>query len=297
MKLCSTTDIRRCRPLLGTLVEVAAWHADPARAHVAVDAAFAQIECVQRLMGFHDPRSEVSHLNQFAARRAMHVSAETWRVLQAACELHKCTGGVFDVAVAPELMRWGLLPRHLFGRADVDGDGRTSDIVLLPHQRVQFSRPLLIDLGGLAKGFAVDCAVEALQASGITAGLVNAGGDLRCFGEREQQIWVRHPKICGLLVALPELKNGALATSANSYQRWRRRGRTICAHIHGWTRLPCLRSFSVSVRARTCLIADALTKVVLALGEAASAVLKEYSAISYIVPADGRMTCCGEGAA
>jgi thiamine biosynthesis lipoprotein len=293
MTSCSNIEIRRCRPLLGTFVEMTATHADAAQAQTAINAAFAAVERVQQLMSFHDPQSEVSQLNRLAVSRPVCVSDWTYEVLGAARGFHDRTGGVFDIAVAPELMRWGLLPRHSFYRSRVNHDGRTSDLTLLPGRMVRFLRPMQIDLGGIAKGFAMDQAVNALRANGVATGLVNAGGDLRCFGEQEQRVWVRHPRAAEALLPLPTLKNTALATSANSYQRRCRSGRPICAQVHGRTRRPCLRSFSVSVSARTCLIADALTKVVLALGRASAQLLAELRATAFIVRADGRMTCSG----
>jgi len=284
---------RRCRPLLGTFVEITATGSDAAQTNAAIDAAFAAVERVQQLMSFHDIDSEVSRLNRQAARQPVRVAVETYQVLECAKELHDRTCGVFDIAVAPELMRWGLLPRHSFSRARARHGGRTRDIALLPGRRVRFRRPLQLDLGGIAKGFAVDRAVETLRAGGVGAGLVNAGGDLRCFGDEEQLVWVRHPLTRGALLQLPVLKNTALATSANSYQRQRRRGRAVCAQVHGRTRRPLLRSFSVSVCARTCQIADVLTKVVLALGDDSAPALAEFGAAAFIVHADDRMTCCG----
>lgn len=289
MTSCSNIEIRRCRPLLGTFVEVIVSHADAAQVHTAINAAFAAVERVQQLMSFHYMGSEVSRLNRLAVRQPVPVSDWTYQVLEASKELHKRTAGVFDIAIAPELIRWGLLPCHAFSRTHVNRHGRTSDIALLPRRFVRFLRPMQIDLGGIAKGFAVDQAIEALRANGMTAGLVNAGGDLRCFGEQEQLVWVRHPKTPSLLLPLPALKNSALATSANFYQRQRWCGQSVCTQVHGRTRRPCLRPFSVSVCARTCIIADALTKVVLALGEASAPLLGEFQVKSFIVRPDDRM--------
>ncbi len=284
MTSCSNNEVRRCRPLLGTFVEIAATHDG------AINAAFAAVERVQRQMSFHDAGSEVAQLNRYAVDGPMPVSDETYEVLAWAWELYDRTDGVFDIAVAPELMQWGILPGQAAGRPR----GRTRDIALLLGRFVQFLRPLQIDLGGIAKGYAVDKAIEAMRASGATSGLVNAGGDLRCFGDREQQVWVRHPRTSGALLRLPALKDAALATSANSYQRQRRRGRVICAHVDGRTRQPVLRSFSVSVRAPSCLVADALTKVVLARGAAAASVLGQFGATAYIVRPDNQLSYCEE---
>lgn len=261
----SLNDIRRCCPLLGTFVEISVSHGDATQAHAAIDAAFAAIARVQALMSFHDPRSEVSQLNRCAAKEAVPVGPETYRVLEYAKFLHGRTGGIFDIAASgPQEHR-----------------GTTADIELRPDHCVHFSRPLRIDLGGIAKGFAVDQAVQVLQKEGMDAALVNAGGDMRCFGAQGMPVWVRHPAMPGQFVPLPALKNAALATSANSY--------SASLHLHGRTKKPMRRPFSVSVRAASCLTADALTKAVLALGEGSIPVLSACDADAFIVYPDNRI--------
>lgn len=269
-------------------MEISVGHDDPGEAHAAIGAAFAAVERVHRLMSFHDPESEISRLNRWAASGEVAVSGETFRVLQCALELHERTRGIFDIAVAPELMENRTLPRHTFLGGRTDYCGRTADIRFLPGGTVRFSRPLCIDLGGIAKGFAVDEAVGRLRACGMDSGFVNAGGDMACFGE-PRPVWVRHPRNPGEFLPLPALENGALATSANAYL-WREQP---CAHIHGQTREPLRRPFSVSVRAGSCLMADALTKVVLALEEESETVLPQFQATALAVYPDGRVVRYG----
>jgi thiamine biosynthesis lipoprotein len=280
MSSCSSADVRRCRPLLGTFVEVAAAHASPREAHAAIDAAFAAVERAQRAMSFHDPTSELSRVNRSALRRPVRVGAGVYRVLACAKRLHALTRGVFDVAVGGELVRRGLLPRHPFAPARVHRGATTRDVVLLPGRRVRFRRPLLLDLGGIAKGYAVDRAVAALRAAGATGGLVNAGGDLRAFGPAGHPVWVRHPRSPDLLVPLLLLRDAALATSANVGPR--RSSRLRCPHVDGRTRGLARRPFSVSVRAATCMLADALTKVVLVHGEA-TPLLADFGAEAWVI--------------
>ena len=290
MNLSLKNEIRRCRPLLGTFVEISVKHDDVSHARKAIDAAFAAIERVHKLMSFHDPKSEVSQLNRLAMKQPVSVSFATYQVLKCARELFEFSDGAFDVTVASELVDWKLLPRHEFFGRQKNYCGRTSDIALLPDGMVRFLRKLCIDLGGIAKGFAVDKAIEALQQNGIEDGLVNAGGDLRCFGDQEFPVLVRHPKIPGRLLPLPSLKNSALATSANSWDG-ENLDEQICVHVHGGTRNPLRRLFSVSVNADSCMMADALTKVVLALEQKSATILAKFNATAFIVYPDNRMLC------
>ena len=130
-------------------------------------------------MSFHDAQSDVSKMNCNAFARRVTVHRWTWRVLKAAQEFARESDGVFDVTVASLLTKWNYLPRCGY-RCDAKANWR--DIVLEKNQAVRFRRKVIVDLGGIAKGFAVDRAVAVLRRTGASAGIVNAGGDLRVLG-------------------------------------------------------------------------------------------------------------------
>jgi thiamine biosynthesis lipoprotein len=159
----------------------------------------------------------------------------------------------------------GLLPRPASAWSPhAAADWR--DIELLASHGVRLARPLWIDLGGIAKGYAVDRAVEILAGTGASQVCVIAGGDLRLAGARAESIYVRTPSgICA--DASVELTDGALATSAGSASRRDARCTTRAA-------VPTRRALGaqriVSVVAPLCVVADALTKVVLAGDDAIS---------------------------
>jgi len=278
-----STEVRRARPLLGTLVEVRAAGAMPRELlHAAVDAAFAAVEQVHHRMSFHEAGSTVSALNREALRRPLPVDAQTWAVLAAAQRLSRLSEGAFDIAVGAPLRDWGYLPSVLPEPAGPPFAGNWTDIELLDDCRVRFHRPLLIDLGGIAKGYAVDCAVAALRQAGVPAALVNAGGDLRSFGG-PQQVQLRHAQAPARAAYALTLCDEALATSANYFSR--RVGATgeVSPLLDPRRRKPWLGAASVSVRAAECISADALTKVVLfAAPEAAERVLATYGAQAYV---------------
>ena len=254
-------EIRRARPLLGTLVQIRAAGGGPhRRVQAAVDAAFARIEQLHALLSYHDPASELSQLNRGSARRARQVDAHTYRVLAAALDFAELSDGAFDPCVGDELERWGCLPRH--GRArTVRASWR--DVALLGSRRVRFRRRLRLDLGGIAKGYAVDLALEALREAGIDEACVNAGGDLRVTGARAQRITLRHPRAPATAGHTLLIRDGAIATSAAYASRCRVGARELSQLLDPRTRRPYLGRRSVSVRARDCMSADALTKVVL----------------------------------
>jgi len=253
----TTLEIRRARPLLGTFVEILARADDRAAAARAVSRAFAEVEILQALLSAHDPASEVSRLNREAHGRPVAVSRDTWRVLRAACRLSRQSAGAFDVTL----------------------EGGSRHITFLPGMHVRFARSLRIDLGGIAKGYCVDLAVAALRRGGIESGLVNAGGDLRAFGPHAFALHLRHPGDPGKLFALGEIRNAALATSARYAT-----GRERCAgRLHdGRSGRTIGAAISVSVRASSALLADALTKVVAVNGAQAEPLLARYRAHAWV---------------
>ena len=285
-------EIRRCRPGLGTFVEVAARAGTPERASAALEAAFAAVSRVQRRMSFHDPASDVSRLNRDAAREAVEVDPWPLHVLEAARDLHLRTRGVVDVGVAPWLQRWGYLPDTGACRAPARRADPEPVFEIGPDRRVRFRRPASIDLGGIAKGLAVDRAVEALVGEGATSGVVNAGGDLRVFGAEAMPLHVRHPREPGRLLPLGTLRDAASATSADTFSRRRWRGRVVSALVDPTSGRPCVGAQSASVRAPTCLVADALTKVVTILGRRSAPILRAYAASGLLITADGDVRGC-----
>jgi len=244
--------IRRARPLLGTYVEISVEGLDDARATHAIEQAFAEIAAVHRLMSFHEAGSDLDRLHRARVGDRVSVDARTHEVLTWSARMASASAGRFDPTVAAQQVARGLLPRPASTWSPhADADWR--DIELFDSHRVRLARPLWIDLGGIAKGYAVDRAVEVLVGAGARQTCVNAGGDLRIAGARAESIHVRTPAgIC----ALPsvELANGALATSVGTAGRGvARSARRI-----------------VSVVAPLCVVADALTKVVLAGDDAVS---------------------------
>jgi thiamine biosynthesis lipoprotein len=275
----------RARPLLGTVVEIAATGVTADAVQAAIGRAFDEVALVHALMSYHDADSEVSRINRFGFARPVPVHEHTWRVLSAARAMAEASGGLFDISIAPTLTRLGFLPRHPnFPRISGQGDWR--HVELLSGQRVRLTRRLRIDVSGIAKGYAVDLAVHVLQNAGMSAGRVNAGGDLRLFGATAQTLHVRVPHSPTHVLPLIELTEGAAATSAAYFSRRRHAGRMVAPLIHPHTRTPSSTQRSITVLAQTCLHADALTKVVHADPARAVPVLARFNARALMVEHD-----------
>ena len=300
MNWCSSNELRRCRPLLGTFVEIAvespiARHSSlrssrpdqvsaeeaTIAAEAAISAAFAVIERLHQRFSAHDPASELSQLNREATKRAVRVSPETFDVLRCAILLAEESEGAFDPTIAPELADWGLLPADLRRR----NPGSWRDVILEPSCRVRFRRPLALDFGGIAKGYAVDSAIESLRAHGIRSALVNAGGDLRCIGRRRPRVHLRHPTTLQLLLRPVALMHEAMATSSPCFTECARHGRRISHLVNRPAGGAVTGGVSATVFASECWLADALAKIVLIAPHLAELLLKKYQAEALIVSA------------
>lgn len=245
--------ITRCQPWLGTLVEITI----PSRQSGMIGAAFDIVSHVHRRMSFHEQDSDLARLRSADAGEVVTVDRETISVLRMARAFHDATSGLFDVSIGRALVRGRYLPRA--GLAHLARfSGTTADIEILDDTHVRCRRRTLIDLGGIAKGHAVDRAVETLIAAGVKAGLVNAGGDLRMFGDQDWDIRLRDAD--GVVREGLRARECAIASSANLLNRRKVRGQAYAPHI-GRNGNPVLVDHRVSVVAERCIVADAMTKV------------------------------------
>ncbi len=267
----------RARPLLGTLVSVRVADLSPSEATYAIENAFSAIQDVHHRMSFHRFGSELSCLNRTAHLRPVPVSSGLWTVLACAQHLSAETDGLFDVTVTPSLVKSGLLPTPPdFGIPC----GTWRDIQLCPDRTVSFTKPLSIDLGGIAKGYAVDCAAKALLAAGVSSAVINAGGDLRVLGPTPERIALRIKlEPAAKFVPVLELSEGSVAGSCTTD--------TVGVHIHGRNRKPLPPGTFVSVVAESCMVADGLTKFVLAGPAQSARTLRRFSAEAFVHQATG----------
>ena len=258
----SRSSIKRCRPLLGTFVEISISDERPEHMlHALADIAFGRIARVQSLMSFHDASSELSRLNACGHLHPLPVNEWTFEVIGEAVRLGEASSGIFDIAVAPQLVNWGFLPKHFAGENHDAGSYR--DVVMHSDGRISFQRPLLLDLGGIAKGFAVDKAAEFLTEAGVAEAVINAGGDLRFVGRLPRMVALRDPRAPRERVIPAEVTAPALATSGAYFSNRRHHSRKVSHILHPRTRKPMCSNVSVSIFAKSCMDADALTKVVL----------------------------------
>jgi thiamine biosynthesis lipoprotein len=285
----TSANIRRARPLLGTFVDIDVDDVDERHAEGAVEAAFAAVAEVHRLMSFHEAESDVSRLNRSAAGGAIPVHQWTYAVMEMAADMNRRSAGAFDIGVAPTLQQLGQLPADEEAAATpVNSVPMADGIELLGDNCVRFTHPSVkVDLGGIAKGYAVDRAIDALRRHGVRSAIVNAGGDLAAFGPEARTIHVRDPRSPDRLICEVDVSNQALASTGRRFDPFRSAIAADSAVIEPKTRAPTRAVHGATVRAPSCMIADALTKIVMIAGEDAAGPLGHYRASAIFVSADG----------
>ena len=244
--------IARARPLLGTVVSLHVQTCDghAHRVERAVADAFAVIAHIGQVMSAHHEASDLGRMASVKPGEVLTLDTHTVHVIRAAQYWTRVSGGAFNPCHAAQtLSRLGLRP----GVAAA-ATGRLSDIEILTETDVRLALPIKLDFGGIAKGYAVDRAIETLIAHGVGDALVNAGGDMRAIGQRKWSIDVRHAHHNLIDLQLnrhPHMHQQALATSVAGklnpefvFSRASQKPK--------WT--------SVTVQAQSCLVADVLTK-------------------------------------
>ena len=269
---------RREEAIMGTAVSVELWADDARAAQAALAAVMDEMHRIDRVMSPHKGGSELSRINREAAQRAVPLTEEMFRLIARALEFTQLSGGAFDItyAAAGQLYdyRAGVRPddatleraRGLIGARflQLDRDKHT----------LRFDKPgMRIDLGGFAKGHAVDNAAAILRRRGIRHAYISAGGDSRVIGDRRGRPWtvaIRDPRREGQVVAVLPLEDVSVSTSGD-YERYFDEGGPAGAVRHHHLIDPATGRSpdhvrSVTVLADDGLTSEALSKAVFVLG-------------------------------
>jgi len=245
---------------LGTLVEIEAVVAEAE----PIEAAFAAISSVEAAFSFFRPSSVLAQINRSVVGDEIDLLPWQAVLLREAMAFERASDGSFNANLGAQLIALGLRPRCF----ELDGiqNGTASDgLVWLDACRLRVVRRVCLDLGGFAKGAAVDAALAQLSSAGVSQACVNAGGDLAVIGER--RVALRALGDWRGQGASVLLANEALASSARYATAGPFHGEGGLAVLdQGGKRLP-MTAGGVAVRAPRCATADALTKVVLVSGD------------------------------
>jgi len=285
---------KRLRPLLGTYVAIELQgESEEKLLNEYITEGFEAIAEIDHLMSFHRADSDLTRLNRAKPNVWMRpVSPLTIEVLRVSNELFQISQGVFDIRCGSSLVDWDILPAFFRGNLPSKIEKNVFPLEIRG-RRVKKTGPWILDLGGIAKGYAVDCAVEKIKrlaSKPELCGVVNAGGDIRVWGNAVVAMAARIPGESSSWVRPFKMSKTAAATSSVRTHRISAKNFISSDHVKMPLGEPLKELKSVTVFADKCLLADALTKIVL-LGskELADRCLSSYGARALVFDSNGQL--------
>jgi thiamine biosynthesis lipoprotein len=216
---------RFLRPMMGTDVGIVLIGLEREATAAAAERAFAAMQTVANQLTVFDPESALSGLNGAAGSGPVRVAPDVEAVLVQAVAMQSRTEGAFNPSILPLTRVWSPSRARLPDKASVEqalDSVAQAEVRLSAAGWVELTSTAGLDLGGIAKGYAVDRAVHTLRKMGVTAGMVDAGGDLRLLGSRDGRPWkvgIPDPFRPEQITRILHLRDAAVATSGD-YQRF-----------------------------------------------------------------------------
>lgn len=245
----------------------------------AVEEAFREVRRIDTLMSNYKPDSEVNRINRLKAGEKIKVSDETMQILRRSREISARSAGAFDITVLPLMELWGFYSKSAGESKPNENDIRATlkrigykKIMLWSDNSVSKSENKVeIDLGGIAKGYAIDRAAQKLKSYGVDSALIEAGGDFYCLGTKpNKKLWkiaIQHPRKRNKAFAVLEVRDCAIATSGDYENYVIIEGRRYSHIIDPRTGYPRSDTpASVTVVAKDATTADGLATAVFVLG-------------------------------
>ena len=295
--------VKRGQMHMGTLVFLTAVASDDRLAHDAIEQGFAEIHRLEQILSTWIPESELSRINAAAGQRAVTAGPETIELLEHSLEMARLTEGGFNVAIGPAVDAWnvsreGRIPtrqeldvvRPLMDLSAVHVD-QEAGTVYLARSRMR------VDVGGIGKGYAADFAARVMQEAGAAAGVVAISGDIKTFGRlpdgQRFVFGIQHPrKENGITIGQLELEDEAVST-AGDYERYFEKDGVRYHHIlDPRTLRPARLAQSVTIVARSGVLADGLDTGIFVMGpEKGMALIERLPGVEgVIVGADGSVS-------
>jgi len=277
---CGRQDfiVKETRTLMDTFCEISCYGTDRDSAAIAIDAAFKELERIERVLSRFDENSEVSRINNSAGLGKVKATKEVFDLTERAVYYSRISGGAFDITIAPLMEVWGFARRN---KSVPDADTVDSVLKNVGYENIELrpgelsirflNKGTKLDFGGIAKGYAADRAKGVLVSYGIKNALVNLGGNIFALGsapgERPWKIGIQDPLHNGRMLKSLKLTNRAISTSGNYERFFEISGRRYSHIINPVTGQPCEGIISVTVVADTAEEADALSTAIFVMGE------------------------------
>lgn len=268
-------------PQMGTLFRIILYHPDEQVAKAAADSAFRRIDSLNYLMSDYLEDSELNKLSASSGNgNYIQVSDDLFRVISASQDLSKQTEGAFDITIGPYVQLWRTINRQ--DKPTLPDDAILKELSQFvgynnialdsSESKIALKQPnMQLDLGGIAKGYAADQALNILQSYGIKSALVDAGGDIRVGNKPSGKDGWRisipyHTSLNELNYITLELANGAVATSGDLFQFVKIEGKRYSHIINPKTGVGLTNQRSVTVVASTGITADSYASALSVLG-------------------------------
>ncbi len=266
--------ITRNEAIMGTRCAVELWSDDKAAGEAAITSVFDDMKRIDRLMSTWKEDTEISKVNREGSKHPVKISPELFRLLQVSVEYSELTHGAFDITYASVGYLYdfkkGVHPDQTAIAKALPGVNWRHMVLDAKNTTVYFTRPgMRIDLGGIAKGHAVDRGIEILKKQGVTRAMVNSGGDTRIIGDRFGKPWVvgiRDPDHESKTFLRMPLSDTAFSTSGDYERYFDEDGKRFHHIIDPKTGDSARKARSVTVISGNATRTDALTKSVFIMG-------------------------------
>ena len=291
--------LKRTEAIMGTRIYVELWDTDPTHGNAAIDAVMAEMHRIDDLMSHYKPDSQLSQINARAAREPVQVDPELFDLIKLSTHYSEITAGAFDITYASVGYlydyRRHVKPTEAQIKAALPAVNWRNMLLDQQHHTVRFEHPgMRIDLGGIGKGYAVDCGIAILKARGIQHAVVTAGGDTRIIGDHLGRPWlvaIRHPDDKDKVVTRIPLSDAAMSTSGDYERYFDEKGVRYHHIIDPHTGHSASKVRSATVLGPTATQTDGMSKTAFVLGpEKALEIINrmpEYDAV-FVCP-DGRV--------
>jgi thiamine biosynthesis lipoprotein len=259
---------------MGTNIRTEIWSTEAEKGQSAINAVMHEMERINQLMSPYIKTSELSKINRLAAQKPVRISKELYDLLALSIELSKETYGAFDITFASVGFLFNYREKQKPSDTDVEQLLNAIDfqhIVLDDDEQTVFFKhaDVKIDLGGIAKGHAVDNAIRLLADMGIEHALVTAGGDTKLLGDRRGRPWIvgiKDPRKSDKQAIVLPLENTALSTSGDYERYFEEDGQRYHHILSPKTGKSAQEVQSVSIIGERSTLNDALSTAVFVLG-------------------------------
>ncbi len=270
--VCLSLTCHRSKPkfyeyddlIFGSYIRIKITSEDSLQARQVVNKAMSILHHIDSIASIFNPQSEISQINKNKHGR---MSQDLKELITKSIEVSEKSDGAFDITVGPAMKKFGFYPSNIDSQKIAD---------IIGYQKIQirgdsiFLKPgMMLDLGGITVGYAVDKAYQVLKANSINTGIIDAGGEIICFGDKKYKIGIRNPKTEGVIKTLV-LKDTAISTSGN-YESYIEKNNRKYTHIINPKTGQAIADTSgslasVTILADNCTDADAYATAVFVLG-------------------------------